>query len=188
MTRNERIEAAARALVEWDDRDWTAGQTIRGEPFTSLLRVAEKYVAFCLQAGVKADANSLGFAERLHAQALAAIQRAKVAALSPPSPSTPAPADCPHPRVLSDGRWSECQTCHHRWTFTTPAPAPAPVEETRAEEEPPPMCRSCRGKGGFRPDGRASGDHRTPNRKCMDCGGTGRAPVESSTDGVGERR
>lgn len=76
-----------RQMIVSDLRTSLATESAPTEPephalaYASLLRVAQKYVAFCGQAGVKADASSLDPTEQLHAQALAAIQRAKVAAL-----------------------------------------------------------------------------------------------------------
>ena len=44
----------------------------------ALRRVAERYVAFCYQAGIAADAASLDPTEQLHAQALSALARVRV--------------------------------------------------------------------------------------------------------------
>jgi hypothetical protein len=42
----------------------------------------------------------------------------------------------------------------------------------------PGECGSCLGYGYFRPNGEPTVDRR--ERKCMDCGGTGRAPAETA--------
>jgi hypothetical protein len=64
----------------------------------------------------------------------------------------------------------ECDTS----SITGPPASPAPVTSGGTEDEPAELCRSCRGRGGFRPDGRPTSDLRIPSRKCMDCGGTGK--------------
>lgn len=67
----------------------------------ALRRVAERYVAFCCQAGIEADAASLDPTEQLHAQALSALARVRVLDAERRAPS-PSPVEAP-PMVLCGG-------------------------------------------------------------------------------------
>ncbi len=102
----------------------------------ALRRVAERYVAFCYQAGIAADAASLDPTEQLHAQALSALARVRVldAERRAPSPSPVEAGPSADPGkgmdlcsfCIAQGRpphtANECP--HHN----RPAPSPAPPQ------------------------------------------------------------
>ena len=65
----------------------------------------------------------------------------------------------------------------------TLAKLPAPPTEDEGAREEDELCASCRGKGWFSPHGKPTVHHGSPNRRCLDCGGTGRRAPASSKEG-----